>query len=335
MALVRVRHVKNMIEEVCRVLKLGEIIEANENHEQGQNGKVHLVKTTRGVWIVKLIKKQDMSKEVLKTLNISSWASRKMNAVAAEKLGGLTTNLIGDTYVQVFKYLEGLRVDNMNITQEQAFELGRNLSILHNMDYASLDVPVYKMEMDREYDWREAICAGYEKKLGWADVINKEREWIIKLYGRGVRKYNSICVDNRGLTHNDIHKGNIIWQGKSPYILDWDNSYVRNVYIEFMDVGIKMFIRELDGRKVLNKEKFLAYCKGYKANTAQGINWEDIAEAVIAMHLNFAKKRIETSLKNGLKSEYISQRINLSFHNARYIYNQMDAAIEMLRVISL
>lgn len=206
--------------KLCRLLQLGEVIAPPAPVSGGLLHKMFRVETTRGVFAVKRLNPEVMTRPgALNNMRTGEAANAAFEGFAAfdvcASMGGVTQ--VEGSYFIVYPWVEGRSVFPPEITAEHCRVMGHVLGSIHQAD---VHIPGMEREMDVRpaFDWS---MAGDARLPRWDEAA---REGLRRLRGMQV------------VSHRDLDPKNVMWQGMRPCVIDWEAAGYVNPWQELIEL---------------------------------------------------------------------------------------------------
>lgn len=206
--------------KLCRLLQLGEVIAPPAPVSGGLLHKMFRVETTRGVFAVKILNPEVMTRPgALNNMRTGEAANAAFEGCTAfdvcASMGGVTQ--VEGSYFIVYPWVEGRSVFPPEITVEHCRVMGHVLGSIHQAD---VYIPGMEPEMAVRppFDWS---MAGDARLPRWDAAV---REGLRRLRGMQV------------VSHRDLDPKNVMWQGMRPCVIDWEAAGYVNPWQELIEL---------------------------------------------------------------------------------------------------
>ena len=261
------------IEKLCKSLSIGTLTSEPAHIYWGYSHKVYEVTTTQGKYAVKALNPQrQTSEDAVFTEKIVSIAAKQVNAVPAKVFNGkIVQETDGQLYL-VFDWIEGDYFEYDNITPEHSRIMGAVLADIHQTDFSALNLSGEVSPRTRVADWNVYLQKGKESNAVWINLLKENIDMIKEYYAKAVEASNSL-IDKNIISHRVLDPRHAIWQGYTPYLVDWEDAGMVNPLYDFLNTAIHWsgYSSEKD------KDRFLAFAHGYSAkNKFPGVNWQNV-----------------------------------------------------------
>ena len=206
--------------KLCRLLQLGEIITPPAPVSGGLLHKMFRVETTRGVFAVKRLNPEVMTRPgALNNMRTGEAANAAFEGFAAfdacASMGGVTQ--VESSYFIVYPWVEGRSVFPPEIKAEHCRVMGHVLGSIHQAD-GHIPGMEREAEVRPPFDWS---MAGDARLPCW-DAAARE----------GLRRLRGMQV----ISHRDLDPKNVMWQGMRPCVIDWEAAGYVNPWQELIEL---------------------------------------------------------------------------------------------------
>lgn len=283
------------IEKLCETLALGKLTTEPAHIYWGYSHKVYAVTTTQGKYAVKALNPQRASLEdAIFTEKIVSIVAKRVNAVPAKIFNGKIVQEVDGQLYLVFDWIEGEDVSYDDITPEHSRIMGAVLADIHQTDFSALNISSEISPRTHLVDWNFYLQKGEENNAVWFDLLRANIEMIQDYYAKGVEAEASLTEKNI-ISHCVLDPRHAIWQGYTPYLVDWEDAGMINPLYDFLNTAIHW--SEHGGEK--DKDRFLAFAHGYDAkNKFPAANWRNVLYKRYLEPLNWLAFNLERSLND-------------------------------------
>ena len=281
------------IEKLCESLSIGTLTSEPAHMYWGYSHKVYEVTTTQGKYAVKALNSQRQTLEdAIFTEKIVSIAAKRVNAVPAKIFNGKIVQKIDGQLYLVFDWIEGDYFEYDDITPEHSGIMGAVLADIHQTDFSALNLSSEVSPRTRLADWNSYLQKGKESNAAWVDLLKENIDMIQGYYAKAVEASNSL-TDKNIISHRVLDPRHAIWQGYTPYLVDWEDAGMVNPLYDFLNTAIHW--SEHGSEK--DKDRFLAFAHGYSAkNKLQPVNWKNVLYKRYLEPLDWLEFNLERSL---------------------------------------
>ena len=285
--------------KLCAVLRLGELLGRPLPLPGGFSHRMYAIETEQGKYAVKALNPQVMQRpEVVRNFI----RSEQIAGIAARKIPALPARIFKDTVIPevdvqfylVFDWTDGKSLKPNEITAVHCEKIGAILAGLHRTDFSEAGLPVDEVHPMQPTDWGSFLQKGRKNHSVWADaldeVMDRLSRWESRAYQASIR-----LASARVISHRDLDPKNVLWEGDSPLVIDWEAAgYVHPVQ-ELVETAVYWSENEAGA---IDKERFLAFTAGYRRKYgAFQINWKAVLEAGFSARLEWLEYNLKRSLR--------------------------------------
>jgi thiamine kinase-like enzyme len=278
------------IEKLCEILPIGTLTCEPTPVYGGFTHKMYAVTTTQGKYAVKALNTRltNLESAVLSE-KITNIAAKRISAVPAKIFGDKSVHEIDGQFYLVFDWIEGNNVEYDDITIEHSRIMGAVLADIHQTDFSMLNISSGVSPLTNLIDWKFYLQKGESYNAVWTDLLRENIDMLYDYYAKGVEALNALS-DKNIISHRNLDPRNVIWNGYTPYIVDWDTAAPINPLYDFINTAIHW--------SGFNKDKFLAFAHSYNdKNKLPVVNWRNVLYKRYLEPLDW----LEFSLKRSLK----------------------------------
>ncbi|MCL2816034.1 MAG: helix-turn-helix domain-containing protein [Oscillospiraceae bacterium] len=281
------------IEKLCESLSIGTLTSEPAHIYWGYSNKVYEVTTTQGKYAVKALNPRGQTLEdAVFTEKIVGIAAKRVKAVPAKIFNGkIVQETDGQLYL-VFDWIEGDYFSYDDITPEHSRIMGGVLADIHQIDFSALNLSSEVSPRTRLADWGGYLQKGKESAAAWVGLLEENIDMIQEYYAKGVKALNSLTEKNI-VSHRVLDPRHVIWQGYTPYLVDWKSAGMINPLDDFLKTALHW--SEHGSEK--DKDRFLAFAHGYTAKTKlPKVNWQNVIINRYLEGLDWLEFNLERSL---------------------------------------
>ncbi|MCL2773342.1 MAG: phosphotransferase [Oscillospiraceae bacterium] len=281
------------IEKLCESLSMGTLTSEPAHIYWGYSNKVYEVTTTQGKYAVKALNPRGQTLEdAVFTEKIVGIAAKRVNAVPAKIFDGkIVQEMDGQLYL-VFDWIEGDYFEYDNITPEHSRAMGAVLADIHQTDFSALNLSNEVSPRTRVAYWKGYLQRGKQSNAAWVDLLKENIDMIQEYYTKGVEASNSL-TDKNIISHRVLDPRHAIWQGYTPYLVDWKSAGMINPLYDFLNTAIHWSVHGSEK----DKDRFLAFAHGYSAkNKLPAVNWQNVLYKRYLEPLDWIEYNLERSL---------------------------------------
>ena len=258
-------------------LGLGRVAELPRQLTGGLLHRVFRVRPDRGIYAVKLIDPEVASRPgAIESIENSEGAAAALAgvvpAVAAIAFDGRRVRKIDGRWTVACPWAEGASVFPPDITPAHCAAIGDALGRMHA---ANVQAPGITPETDRmpEIDWPELLMKAPEAP--WRSRSERVLLDLIRWNGEA-RAAESRLLGPPVLSHRDLDPKNVLWQGLSPRLIDWEAAGYVNPRRELLEV---LLYWADDGAGGVISGNGLALLAAYRRHMPVGGDWTDVIAA--------------------------------------------------------
>ena len=266
--------INNMMES----LKLGAVINEPVQVTGGLLHKMYRVNTNKGAYAVKVLNAEIMKRPVAfqNTVNsekIAAGFQSIIPVVSALEIGGKQIQKWNGIYYMIFDWVEGASIFPPMITSENCYAIGDVLGKIHQ-EKLVVDGVAPEEDGATMFDWDKygELLPEY-KAEDWA---NRFQEALpdIKAWNQAACEAGEILAKTMVISHRDLDPKNVMWNGGTPLIIDWEAAGYVNPYQELLEV-INYWAD--DGKGGLLKEHFDALLNAYTQYVKlENVDWNPV-----------------------------------------------------------
>jgi len=168
------------------------------------------------------------------------------------------------------------------------------LAEIHQTDFSALNISSDVFPRQNLVDWNFYLQKGEEGNAVWIDLLKENIDMLSDYYAKGVEASNSLTEKNI-ISHCVLDPRHVIWQGYTPYLVDWKNAGMINPLYDFLNTAIHW--SEHGSEK--DRERFSEFARGYDAkNKFPAANWRNVVYKRYLEPLNWLAFNLERSLNN-------------------------------------
>ena len=221
-------------------LKLGTIVDEPTQVTGGLMHKMYRVNTDNGTYAVKVLNPEIMKRPVAlhNTINsekIAACFQAIIPVVSALEIDEKQIHELGGSYYMVFDWVEGTSIFPPKITTENCSAIGDVLGKIHSTNLSIEGVSPEEGET-KMFAWDKygESLQGYETE-GWASRLKKALP-DVKAWNQAACDVREILTKTMVISHRDLDPKNVLWNGNTPWIIDWEAAGYVNPYQELLEV---------------------------------------------------------------------------------------------------
>lgn len=286
------------IERFCEINNLG-IVKCIKKLTGGLMHKMFKVETTKGIYAVKVLNKEVMTrKEAYNNFVISEDIANlakenKISVSCALKVNNNYLNELDGAYYMVFGFVEGKTLKDDEITVEHCKKIGKSLAQIHALDCSKLDLENDLKESNLIIYWESYINNENLNNMPFKDLLLANYKKLDSWLRRANERYN----ESSGISticHRDMDPKNVMWNDNNPVIIDWESASLDNPHRELIEIALSWsgFLSNN-----FDENKFIAVIGAYLSNKGfKEVEWFDVICGNLVGRFGWLKYNLERSL---------------------------------------
>lgn len=195
----------------------------------------------------------------------------------------------------VFQWVEGKSVFPPDISKKHCKIIGDILGKMHRLNISLDDV---KAEGTGElmYEWDKYLQMAKKQETQANDWFLRYENAMedILAWNRAACNAQEILNQNKVISHGDLDPKNVMWDGYTPYIIDWEAAGYVNPYQELLEV-VNYWAD--DGKGSLNKDYFDAIIEAYGRHVSlRNAAWDNVFAGSYAGMLGWLAYNVKRAL---------------------------------------
>lgn len=330
------------IERLVIKTNIGTCIKEINKVSGGLSHRMYKVVTDKGKYAIKelnpgVMKRKDAYSNFIFSEKVSEIALQNgITAIGALKINNEVIIKMNDYYYMIFKWLDGKILNADEITEKHCEIIGKVLAKIHNIGFNEIEDEKRKNINLEYYDWNKYIDLAEKNNKTYVNVLKQNIELLYELNEKSIK---ALKCANRDLiiSHTDLDRKNVMWQGDKPFIIDWEASGYINPTIELIQVAWYWSGGDIEN---IDYNKFNTLIKSYKAHYKGNID-NRIEELVYADNygglgwVNYNLKR-SLCIENNYEKDEIElaeSEIIQSINEIKYNYSQFGNIIKAMKSI--
>ena len=328
------------MEGLIKECNLGKTIISIDKVTGGLSHRMYKVVPDKGIYAIKelnsgVMKRENAYSNFLFAEKFTDLAKANgIPAVGAIKIDNDIMKKIDNDYYMIFEWTEGIILKAEEIAEKHSEIVGKLLAEIHNVDFSSIDDENRKHINTKIYNWNDYVSIANEQNKPYFQLYKDNIDFLKEL-----NKKSAAAIDyaknNLVISHRDLDRKNIIWQGYKPYIIDWEASGYINPILDLIQVAWYWSGGDIEK---IDYNKFEKVIKSYKENYKGNIdgNIEVLIHADIYSGLEWIDYNLKRSLCIG--HNYDDEEIHLaenevvqSLNEIKYNVSQFDEMIKILK----
>ena len=291
------------INSLMESLKLGFVMAESTQVTGGLLHKMYRVSTDKGTYAVKALNPEIMKRPVAlqNTVNSEKIAAAFQSfipVVAALEIDERQIYEWNGAYYMIFDWVEGASVFPPMITPENCSAIGDVLGKIHSTNLSIEGVsPEEGGAIKFAWDKYGESLQGY----GTEDWVIRLQEALsdIKAWNQAACDAREVLTKTMVISHRDLDPKNVLWNGYTPWIIDWEAAGYVNPYQELLEV---LNYWADDGKGGLLKEQFDALLDAYTLYVKlENVNWDAVFAGSFCGMLGWLEYNVKRAL--GLEVE--------------------------------
>ena len=266
------------LEQLVKEIQIGNEIVNIEKVTGGLSHRMYKITTDKGVYAIKelnqgVMKRTEAYSNFVFSEKVTEIAIQSgIPAVGAMKINNEVITKIDNSYFMVFDWLEGKVLKAEEITEKHCEIIGEILAQIHNTDFSSIEDEKRKQLTTEEFDWNKYIELAEKQNKEYVDILKQNVNSLYKLNKESIKalKY---ARKNLSISHRDLDRKNIMWEGNNPFIIDWEASGYINPTIELIQVAWYWSGGDIENIDYSKFEKVVnSYKKHYKGSIDKNVD---------------------------------------------------------------
>lgn len=328
------------IEQLIIQEKFGNKIISIDKIMGGLSHRIYKVITDKGAYAVKelnarIMKRQEAYNNFVFSEKVANIAKQNgINAVDAIKIQNDIMKQIDNKYYMIFNWIDGKILEENEINMHHCKIMGEVLAKIHNIDFNEIEDKNKKICEAENFEWSGYIKIAEEQNKRYAKLLKNSLDLLNEI---SLKINDALNYVNQNLiiSHLDLDKKNIIWQGNKPFIIDWESSGYVNPLIELAQVAWYWSGGDITN---IDYNKYKAVVDTYKKSSK--IEIDKNVEKYIYWDFNNEFTWLNYNLKRTLflKNEYeedemklIENEVTQSLVEINYKTSQIDKITEILK----
>ncbi len=308
----------------------------------GLSHKMYKVVTDKGIYAVKelnsgIMKRKDAYSNFIFSEEVTKIAKEnRIPAVGAILIEESYITKINNSYFMVFEWIEGNVLKPEEVNLKHCEIIGEMLAQIHNTDFSRLENEQRKIGALEKFEWDKYIDLLEKQNKSYTEIVKQNIGMLDRLNEEAV---NALKYANRNLviSHRDLDRKNVMWQGYSPFIIDWEASGYINPTLELIQLA--WYWSGGDARNV-DYSKFKTVLNSYKkhyegnidnridilikADIYGGLNWlEYNLKRALCIANNYDQEEIELAEKEIINSIEEIKYNEKQFENILQIFKEV------------
>ncbi|EAD3615109.1 TPA_asm: phosphotransferase [Listeria monocytogenes] len=283
---------------LCRYSALGELVNQPKSISGGLLHRMYSVETTTGKYAVKLLNPNIMIRQAamqnyINSEKISSFVSKRIPALPAEKKNGNIVQQVNGQFYLVFKWRNEISLAQEKIDVNHCKIIGKILADIHQTDFSKLEIIEEKSENVTLTDWDYYFQKGKEEDAEWAEILLENLD-NLERWSSSAAMASDYLSSNRVISHRDLDPKNVLWNHYNPVLIDWESAGFINPMQDLIETTIYWSVNQ-NGE--INQQRFFSFIEGYKEKCGElHADWKMVLATGFSGKLGW----LEYSLKRSL-----------------------------------
>ena len=302
-----INNINNLFNDITKLYKLGDIIDKPERLSGGITNKVYKFKTKSGIYIVKILSKDNID-IIEKSEEISYIASQNnINALSAIKLDTYV-NRVGEYNVIIYPYYNGIILLTKELTLKHIKLLANSLARLHSIKINNSN-NIKKYEKNDYKELYELCLNNNDTRL---DYFKNNIDKLLNIYEDVYSNYLKLS-NQVSYVHKDFNRKNVLWNDMDFKIIDWETATIDNPSIDFYN-SLWFLTNDFE------ENKLKVFIKEYFSIMKLDDNIEIGIKAALIEECNWLAFSIKRALKIITNDEY---EVNLGLNSIESSLNEI------------
>ena len=270
------------LKEICHAFGLGDPVAPAEAAFGGRLHHVWQIKTSRGIFALKLLNDRIMQKENIcaayeRAEEVArSFASHKVPAVPALLRDGKCVHEFKNKSLMIYEWIEGKPLKVGTVNSKCAERMGEVLGAIYAIDLKHTGFRPLNGTVDPD-QWNTFLKQAESSKHPLRHELKTNSKTLADW---SLNANNAIAElqQNQLLSHGDLDQHNVIWsRSNEPSIIDWESASLQNPAVELLNLCL-----DWSGfpEHVPDREAFAACLNGYKRSNAARTELDAWDEAI-------------------------------------------------------
>lgn len=329
------------LEKLIVKFNLGsKIINVKQIHG-GLSNRMYRVETEKAEYAIKKLNKTLMqNKEEFERIifaeKVSKIADEK--GISVERALKFKDNIIheidGDYYM-VFQWNYGKHLKPKNVTNETCVIVGELLANIHNLDFSKLEKEKSKDIELRTIDWEYYGNIAKQQGKYYYEDLEENIKMLYEL-NKKINKALEYAQNNLIISHRDLIKKNIMWNGDIPTVIDWESSGYVNPTVELVQVCWNWAngdVGKFDFEKFrIIVNTYLQKVNNYKREDIKKLIYANLWEAIEWLEYNLKRSLCIESSYRKEEIELAEEQINYLNYEIKYAMTQIEQVADSLQI---
>jgi len=305
----------NIFNEISNTLELGVLVEPVNSVSGGYKHKMYYMKTTGGMYAIKLLDPTFMKMErslvelaeaeeiecILEKTNIPIVPALIFNEQKMQRING--------QYYYIFNWVVGKILTPEEVNDGHCKTIGTILAKIHKINKFNTPKTISYVKSN----WDNYILLSSKKCQEISNMLYDNKELLYNIQEKANIAINSLPPIS-AISHSDLKFNNIIWEGKNPWIIDLEALCYENPYVGLFRLAMQ-WSGYLCGNHKANIKLLKVFLQAYiKEYSEFEVDWEILYDSNLSMieWLEYCIKSVLTDtndVNNGKSIKKIRQPI--------------------------
>lgn len=337
------KSIDKKIDKLIKRSGLGDKILSVSRVTGGLSHRMYKVVTNKGIYAVKelnqgIMKKKDSYSNFVFAEKVTDIVKRNgIRAVGAIKVNGNFMQNIDNDFFMIFDWTEGKVLSSDEITEKHCAIIGEILAKIHNIDFSEIEDNERKKVEIEDYDWRVFCELAKKANKKYTNVLQENCNLLYELNNKVKEAITEYAKQNLIISHTDLDRKNVMWQGNEAYIIDWEASGYINPTIELIQVAWYWSGGDVES---IDYDKFRVVVNTYKKYVKKSLDeniekliYADIYGGLAWINYNLKRSLCLENTYNQEEIELAEKEIVQSIDEIKYNISQIDNMISIFKNI--
>ena len=242
---------------------------------------------------------------------------------------------IDGDYYMVFQWNYGKHLKPENVTNETCVIVGELLANIHNLDFSKLEKEKSKDIELRTIDWEYYGNIAKQQGKYYYEDLEENIKMLYEL-NKKINKALEYAQNNLIISHRDLIKKNIMWNGDIPTVIDWESSGYVNPTVELVQVCWNWAngdVGKFDFEKFrIIVNTYLQKVNNYKREDIKKLIYANLWEAIEWLEYNLKRSLCIESSYRKEEIELAEEQINYLNYEIKYAMTQIEQVADSLQI---
>ena len=327
--------INEKIQQLITQNDLGTGIISIQKISGGLSHKIYRVRTDKADYAIKelnpaIMRKKDAYRNFVFSEKVARTARQNgINAVCALQFCGDVVLKVGDSFFMVFKWLNATTLTAEQVDEKHCIIIGQTLAKLHNINFCK-PKNIQQNTQKTSLDINHYITLSIEQNKPYAQRLQRDADLLLKLRKRAAAATNDLNGDLT-VSHADLDCKNVMWQGFTPFIIDWESSGCINPSLELVQVAWYWAGGDIENLVPSKFEtvikSYLSEYRGKLCTDYAALVYANIGPKLAWLEYNLTRAFVETDEF----AEIADNEVDKSLKETEYCVDLFDAVIKILK----